>query len=219
MVYYLGSKSTLGHGANTRLLDGDPHQITLADRTPDDGLNPDEKGFYAASQGRPIRTEYVPTKIEWQEDAPVPDVETQHGMVVVPERFREIVEQFEPGVHQFLPVAYVDRAGKPVAQRYYFVPCNRLDSVDRQASTMILWKGSLWLPASDFIRRNRLAEIPPGFDVDAKPQIVFNNAQIGDKHAWCDKFLMSGIEISDGLAEALSREGFSGLSLQSAAAV
>jgi hypothetical protein len=59
-------------------------------------------------------------------------------MIVVSGRFREIVDQFEPGVHQFLPVRYVDEQANVLAERYYFITCNRLDSVDRIRTTMIL---------------------------------------------------------------------------------
>jgi hypothetical protein len=214
VVYYLGSTTTLAHYANTKVLDGDPHKIEVADTTPDPGFDLNTASTYPANQGRPIRTENVPTRIEWQENAPVADVLTEHGMIVVPERFREIVERFEPGVHQFLPVAYVDRKGNVLAQRYYFIACNRLDSVDREHSTMILSKGMRWRPASDLVRRNRLDEIPAGFDADAKPKIVFNNAQIGDKHAWSDMFLpLVAPYLSDAQAEALIEENFTGIAI------
>lgn len=220
MVYYLGSKPTLRHYANTKLLDGDPHKIEVADTTPDAGFDLNTASTYPANQGRPIRTEYVPTRIEWQEKAPVPDVQTQHGMMVVSERFRTIVEQVEGGVHQFIPVSYFDRSGSVVAQRYYFVACNRLDSVDRVHSTMVLVKSHLWRPARDLVRQNRLDEIPIGFDIDAKPKIVFSNAQIGDKHAWGDKFLpLSGPFLSDALGEALIAESFSGIAIPKGEAV
>jgi hypothetical protein len=62
-------------------------------------------------------------------------------MIVVSGRFREIVDQFEPGVHQFLPVRYVEQAN--VLAERYFITCNRLDSVDRIRTTMILHKG-MW---------------------------------------------------------------------------
>jgi hypothetical protein len=158
MVYYLGSRTTLPHYANTKLLDGDPHKITVADTTPDFGFDLRTASTYPANQGRPVRTENVPSRIEWQEKAPVPDVTTQHGMIVVSGRFREIVDQFEPGVHQFLPVRYVDEQANVLAERYYFITCNRLDSVDRIRTTMILHKG-MWKPAADLARRRRMDEI------------------------------------------------------------
>lgn len=179
MVYYLGSTTTLPHYANTKVLDGDKSKITVAVVAADPGFDAHTASTYPANQGLPVHIENVPTRIEWQENAPVSDVLKEHGMIVVPARFKEIVEQFEPGVHQFLPVQYIDKQGKILAERYYFIACNRLDSVDRKSPAMILFKG-MWIPARDLVRRKFLDQIPAGFDVNAEPKIVFNNDQIGD---------------------------------------
>jgi hypothetical protein len=216
-MYYLGSKPTLGHYANTQTLDGDVSKIEVADKSPDAGFDLNTASTYAANQGRPISTEHVPTRVEWQESAPVPDVDTVGGLLAVPPRFREIVEQFEPGVHQFLPVDYLDRKATILAKRFFFVACNRLDSVDRAHTTMVLSKG-MWVPPRDLVRRKE--KIPPGIDVNAAAKIVFNNAQIGNKHAWSDMFLpLYGPFLSDALGAALEEEHFTGLGLGKGEAV
>ena len=219
MVYYLGSTNTLPHYANTKLLDGDPRKITVADSTPDPGFDLRSASTYPANQGRPVRTENVPTRIEWQESAPIPDVLTEHGTIVVSERFREIVEQFEAGVHQFLPVSYFDRSGKILARRHYFIAGNRLDSVDRKHTTMILFRGRRWNTAL-VVGRLDPSQIPPDFDTNADPKIVFSNAQIGSKHAWNDMFMpLDGPYLSDALAEALIKENFTGIAIPKGEAV
>lgn len=215
MVYSLTSKPTLGHEAAKETLDGDVSRIEVADKTPDAGFDANSARTYPANQGRPILTTHVPTKVEWQESGPVPDVDTVRGLLVVPERFREIVEQFEPGVHQLLPIDYLDRRGAVLAKRYFFIAGNRLDSVDRAHTTMILFKGARWIPAGDLVRRKKFEEIPPGFDVNAMPKLVFNNAQIGGKHAWSDMFLpLYGPYLSDALGAALEAAHFTGVSFQ-----
>ena len=93
--YYIGSKPTLGHYAGIEPLDGDVSKIEVADKTPDAGFDVNSASTYPTYQGRPVLTEHVPTKLEWQETGPVPDVGIVRGMLVVPPRFREIVEQFE----------------------------------------------------------------------------------------------------------------------------
>lgn len=218
MVYSLGSKPTLGHYAQQKTLDGDVFKIEVADKTPDAGFDANTASTYPARQGRPIQPQHVFTKVEWQESGPVPDVETVCGLLVVSDRFREIVEKLEPGVHQFLPVDYVDGHGAILAKRYVFVACNRIDSVDRVHTTMILFKGMRWTPATDLVGW-KPEEIPPGFDVKAKPKLVFNNAQIGGKHAWSDMFLIYGPYLSDALGAALEAEHFTGISLQNEEAV
>lgn len=212
MVYALGSKPTLGHYAGLEPLDGDVSKIEVADKAPDGSFDANTASTYPFNQGRPVLTEHVPTKVEWQERGPVPDVETVRGFLVVPARFREIVEQFEPAVHQFLPVDFVDRQRAVLARRYFFIACNRLDSVDRALTTMILVRGHLWMPASDLVGW-RPQEIPPGFDVNVEPKLVFNTAQIGGKHAWSDMFLpLTGPYLSDALGAALEAEHFTGIS-------
>lgn len=75
-----------------------------------------------------------------------------------------------------------------------------------------------WTPATDLVGW-KPEEIPPGFDVKAKPKLVFNNAQIGGKHAWSDMFLIYGPYLSDALGAALEAEHFTGISLQKEEAV
>jgi hypothetical protein len=60
----LGSRTTLPHYANTKLLDGDPHKITVADTTPDFGFDLRTASTYPANQGRPrvLRT-YQPDRM------------------------------------------------------------------------------------------------------------------------------------------------------------
>lgn len=217
-MYYLGSEPTLGHYAGIEPLDGDVSKIEVADKTPDAGFSPHTASSYPTSQGRPIITEHAPTKVEWQETGPVPDIEVVRGMLVVPPHFREIVEQFEPGIHQFLPVDFLDRNGALLAKRYFFVACNRIDSVDRAHTTMILSKGARWRPAQEVARR-RPEDISPGFDVNVAPKLVFSNEKIGNKHAWCDMFLMFGTYLSDALGSALEAENFSGIVLKKGEAV
>lgn len=121
MVYALGSLPTLGHYSNQETLDGDVFKIEVADKTADAGFDANTAATYPARQGCPILTQNVSTKIEWQESSPVPDIETVHGALVVSEKFRQIVERFEPGIHQFLPVNYLDRQGMVLVKRYVFV--------------------------------------------------------------------------------------------------
>lgn len=94
-----------------------------------------------------------------------------------------------------------------------FIACNRIDSIDRAHTTMLLSKGLRWRPARDIAWR-RPEETPPGFDLNAEPKLVFNNAQIGGRHAWSDMFLpLYGPFLSDALAKALRAERFAGIAL------
>jgi hypothetical protein len=214
MVYSLTSQPTLGHEAGKKALDGDVSRIEVADKTPDAGFDANTASTYPTRQGRPVRTDHVPTRVEWQERGAVPDVDSVRGLLAVPPRFQEIVEQFEPGVHLFLPVDYLDRKGTVLARRCFFVACNRIDSVDRARTTMVLVDGAVWMPAKSLVGW-KPEKIPAGFDVNVAPKLVFNNAQIGGKHAWSDMFLpLYGPYLSEALGAALEAAHFTGVSFQ-----
>lgn len=159
MVYYLGYQTAGEYKVNFRNLDGDPYKIEAVDATPDGGISIMR---HPTISGRAIKTEFVPTKIEWQDSQPVPEVDQPFGILSVPDRFKEIVEQLEPGVHQFLPVEFVDVEGNHLAHRWFFIVCNRIDSVDREHSTFVLWKGKIWTPATDLPREEWPAHYVPG---------------------------------------------------------
>jgi hypothetical protein len=68
-------------------------------------------------------------------------------------RAKALIEQFEPGVHQFLPVEFVDIDGKHLEDRWFFVVCNRLDTIDRQhVQGFLLRRGKMWTPIEDYLR-------------------------------------------------------------------
>ncbi|MEO1679217.1 MAG: DUF1629 domain-containing protein [Pseudomonadota bacterium] len=108
--------------------DGDVSKVVHRDKSDHGGMLIKNTTF---DYGRPIQTEHVPTT--WTRKPsknPIPDVMSAwKGCLFVSERFKDVVEEFEPGVHQFLPAALQTR-GKIVAEMYYFVVCTRLDALD-----------------------------------------------------------------------------------------
>jgi hypothetical protein len=126
-------------------------------------------------------------------------------------RAREVIEQVEPIIHQFVPVEYFRPNGKPLGSRYFLFVCNRVDGVHRASPGMVLRSGRLWCPTSDL----PAAERPPGYSPDVKPELVFDEARIEDHHLWVDKHLLSGTYLSDTLADAITRTGLTGVRLVS----
>src|SRR5438045_1098046 len=53
------------------------------------------------------------------------------------ERARAIIESFEPHTHQFIPVDYVNKSGNLLEKRYFFIPCNRIDSMNHDKTTFV----------------------------------------------------------------------------------
>lgn len=208
MVYGLNVKPVHGYYVDTELVGGDFDRPELVDPTPDGGYTP--QGLYS---GRHVKTDSFPKQIKWLDENGhgVPDFDRQHCLNVS-QRAKELIESVEPGVHQFVPVEYLDKDGSHLEDRYVLIVGHRIDSLDHDKTTMVLVKGKFWRPPGDLAEMPEL--IPAGFDVDAPPKMVFNLSQIDGAHMWCDKHLTSrGVFLSDEFSKVLKHRGLSGLRL------
>ena len=204
------------HGLNVRPifssvkpLDGAIDQVEVADPTPDGGMPLDKS--YATTCGRWVRTEYLPKSMQWgsRGGARMPDFD--NGLIVnVSDRARQVIEDVEPGVHQFVPVEYESTAGKPLGTRYFLFVGNRIDGVSRLSPGMTLARGIMWIPARDLPPERR----PAGFSDSVQPQLIFDAAATGGVHLWVDKHLaFAAIYLSDTLARAITDAGLTGVEL------
>jgi hypothetical protein len=194
MIYYLSCDEGEEFSYGMKALDGDLKKIRPADMTPDGGIEilPMRGKF-----GRALETAHLPTRIRIEgPKRPLTDLRAGYG-TFVDAKFKAAVEKLEPNVHQFFPIAFVWADGSPAGDRFWFNPCHRLDSVDRQ-KTSFEFRGVWYL------------------DGDETRKLVFNRAQIGPRHAWMDKFIsgMGGIWISGTLKENLEAAGVTGMALR-----
>ena len=192
-VYYLGLKDAAYNTREIDILDGDYKKVEAIDPTPDGGLF-FSRGFQWKC-GRPIKPDNLPTRFRYKSDLPVQGFDTPHGMRVVSDRFRQIIEQFEPGTHQFFSVEYVGVRQVHIAHMWIMIVCTRLDAADRERTTMklnYLWSGD---------------GAPPN------PKLVISEAAIAGHHIWCDKHLMDGPLVSAELGRALEDAEITGLKL------
>lgn len=211
MIYGLTIVRADGPAIEVDLLDGNISAIRTIDRTPDGGVS-----FESLNAGRHCNTESFPTRMRWKggKDQPILDFDRAH-LINVSERAKALIEEWEPGVHQFVPVDFVDAKGDVLERRYALVICNRLDSVDREHTTFVLRRGKAWRAASDLAARGEFDEIPPRVDPSKPSKIVFNRAQIGRAHLWRDKHIdMGGPFVSDAFAAALRRSDLTGLDIK-----
>ncbi|MEI2296690.1 imm11 family protein [Ensifer sp. MJa1] len=189
MVYFLSHKNEEIYSYSMTALDGDVDKIRPVDLTRDVGVRVRAGYAYA---GRPYEKEHVPTCIELEgPKRTITDIYSGYGLFV-DEKFRLAVEKLEPNVHQFFPIDLVWKDGSHAAHRYWFVPCNRLDSVDR-AKTTFEFRG-LW-------------------DIFGGPDklLVFSRSQIGSHHAWIDKYIHAPMPlISEALKAELEAAGVTG---------
>lgn len=136
-------------------------------------------------QGYWVKPESMPKQYLWANgEQPLPDV--LPGFLVS-HRFRELVEQFEPCVHQFVPVTvYKKRKGEPVATYFWFIVGQRLDSVDREHTTFALEKGErdVWVDSHLDTKTWEFTKIPGA-------RLIFSEKQCAGYHIWHDPHLVS----------------------------
>jgi hypothetical protein len=207
-------------------IEGDFSKVKLVDDTYDGGDIP------AAGGGRRVRTELVPKRMRWTNGGKrkIPDFERSGSHIGISERVKLLIERFEPGVHQFVPADYFSGKGELLERRYILYVCNRIDSLDHGKTSFVLkttyvlpeyvkpgkeWSRS-WTSVSDMVRWDKSDLIPPHLPHDAKSEFVFNRAQIGAVHLWCDKFFGGVLWLSDELAQAIRDSDLTGVNLDEA---
>ena len=183
-----GLEYTIGHKA----LDGDIRKIEYVDTTRDrsscgGGFKPGDLNL-----GRAIKSDHLPTRIKREaKKFGIPDVVWALGMYFVNDKFKDVVERLELGVHQYFPMEMLWKDGTPAQEMYLFNICNRLDTVDREATTAELADGRMWLPETG--------------------KIVFSERRIDNHHIWIDKHIYAGTYMSDALHDALMEGSVTGL--------
>ncbi|MDH4981593.1 DUF1629 domain-containing protein [Hyphomicrobium sp. D-2] len=89
-------------------------------------INPPDNYFVLGmSVGFPVNPGAVPTsgRLEEPWEKPFVDVFPMPGLNAVSERFKNLVEQFEPGMHQFFPFMIEHRDGTLIDEKLYIFNC------------------------------------------------------------------------------------------------
>ena len=184
-------------------MDGNIDKFELEDSTQDDGGLIMRRSL---SAGRPVRVdENIPTKLLRHgpgiKRAKLLDVNQWLGFLVC-QTFKDIVEEFEPGVHQFFPMEYFDAKGeKKIGEGYWLVICQRLDTLH----------DTLCIPprnARGFMDWHNEALKDRDKSLD---RVVFSKEKIRSHHMWKDKFHSPANLFSNELAERLIEAGLTGL--------
>jgi hypothetical protein len=180
---------------NARVIEGND-SLQVVDDAPDGGMffMPATAGF----SGRRVRPESVPKVMRWSSRQPITDY---LGMAVktVSEALRELIEDLEPGVHQFEPVDFVTTKGDLRERRWFWQICNRLDTVHREKTSWVL-DGRAWrLPL-------------PGDKKHPwdKRHHVFDTRKIGHAQFWNDKHIINADFCSDEAFERINEADLTG---------
>lgn len=213
MVFQLNITLTQDYYVEYDALDGDMDAVKLMDYTPDEGGKPE-----IFNGGRPIDPTHVPTKVRWKDRKRLPKADfDSSAWTDISDRAKQLIEQFEPGVHQFLPVEFYDIDGNFMESRWFYVCCNRLDTVDRNETRGLFLKTypsgtKSWIHVDHLRRRNEMDLVPPGYDLSQPAKLVFNRKQIGGAHLWVDSLLLlPTVYVSDEFIAACEATGMTGL--------
>jgi hypothetical protein len=188
MVYHIaGGNRPPGSRENPlEAIDGDFTKVRPLDETQDGGIR--IRASNALSCGRRVDGTHMPTRLKRRGpvDQPILDVDMGYGgSLLVSDRFKDIVERFEPDTHQFFPMT-IEQRGKLLGRVSLFVIGNRLDTIHRDPNE------------------------PDARGPDGGERRVFDRQKIGDHHAWYEQFAV-GRYASDALFEALQAANLSGL--------
>jgi hypothetical protein len=193
MVWNIGFDDGLGVTYALTEMDGNLRKIEYEDATRERATN--GGGFEPGdlNLGRRIKPDSVPAKFLWEgpRNRKLPDAKFSRGMLLVSDRLKNIIEEFEPGRHQFFPIDVLFKSGELAKKMHFLNICTRLDSVDRELTTSKL-DYSIWRP-------------------DLGGQLVFNLDQVGKHHLWHDRHIHNGTYASDKLHDAIRSQQISGL--------
>jgi hypothetical protein len=195
VVWNFGFDDGMGVTYAMNLLDGNKRKIEYVDATWQPKTN---GGVFEAGDlnlGRAIKPEHVPTKVQWEgpKNRKLPDALYGRSLLLVSDPLKDLIDGFEPSLHQFFPIDVFFKSSGELAKKMYFLNiCTRLDSVDQELTTCELQSGRMWRP-------------------DLGGELVFNLEQIGNHHLWHDQHIFKGWMISDAQHDAMVEAKITGL--------
>ena len=173
------------------VVEGNKNELELENVTDDGGIG---LRMSRSFSGRRAKVESVPKVIRWKSERKLLDYEGAYIGRSVSDHFRALIEEIEPGIHQFEPISYVGKDNSLLEQRWFWQICNRIDSVHRELSNWVLVGTTSWRP-------------PPKPE---DPHMVFDKARFGSAQFWHDKH-HKGTFVSDAAKERIETTGITGV--------
>ena len=192
MVWSMSYRPKPDSYPRAEVIEGNKGELELEDMSDDGGIG---LRMSRSFSGRRAKPESVPKVIRWKSERRLLDYETACRKTVS-ERFRALIEEMEPGVHQFEPIGFVASDGSPIEDRWFWQICNRIDSVHAELSNLI-FKNRGWFP-------------PPKPEV---PRMVFDLSKIDSAQFWHDRH-GSGTFVSDAAKVKIEAAGIAGVHFQ-----
>lgn len=180
MVWWMSYRPKPDSYPGCEVVEGNSGELELEDPTPDGGAG---LAMSRINSGRRVKPESVPKVIRFKSNRKLLDYESTWNIYSVSDRFRALIEEIEPGVHQFEPVRFIGKDGADRGTRWFWQICNRIDGVDREKTNWIFRSG-LWSP-------------PLTRPLKDSARLVYDLEKIGNVKFWRDKHLSRATHISD----------------------
>lgn len=116
-------------------------------------------------------TVVIPARARQKDKKKIHDIFPMPSINAVSQRFRDLVEEYDPGVHQFFPLALRRKDDTPIEMPYYVFNCGR-----RLEALLVRQSNLRW------IIREHSGE--PYVDRDTRKEWVLSRPAIGGHHIW-----------------------------------
>lgn len=168
------------------------------------------KGSVVFGIGRRVDPKYFPSKVvKVNSRRALSDFEQGFGRLrMVSPEFRDLVEAFQPGVHQFQPFEMYWPDGKLIGTRYFFVVCRAIDSVDQAQSTLQRVD-----KFSEYYKTQMRGYWEPVVRPDGEKvrKYVFKCEVVAGETFWVDEYVANSWFCSDAFIEAFVKAGLIGM--------
>lgn len=158
------------------LVEGERDALVLENPKPDGGTN---IAIMRSNSGRKVKEDSVPKLIRWNMKRKLLDYENAF-ISTVSDRFRDLIEEIEPGIHQFVPVKFIAKDDSDLAMRWFWQICNRIDGINREYTNWTLSNGRVWKPTAGQVHK-----------------LVIDLEAIGAAKFWHDKHVSGATFVSD----------------------
>ena len=192
--------------------DGDMLKVQTVDQSIDLGYKPPRNIQWLT--GRRLDETFVPRRMQLgfgRREAVEPDYLQLHLVPVVSHLMREVIEEAEPGVHQFVQIDALSRAGERYEKTYsWFNCCQRVFALDVEKTQppMKPFPKKPTTPVNPYGHHEAMA-----FDIVASPESwkpVFHADKIGTRQLFVDGGFDRYLLLADDLKKKLEAANLTG---------
>ena len=166
------------------------------EKVPDLDRQADINGIFLRGKERVDPAEVPDTVRLLKKSKRLPDgFKVYAAMLVVTGEVKAVIEELDPGRHQFVPIRVTERDGTPIEKDWHvLVITHRQDSLVPEQSEL-KYDGRSWGPTYYWLRGPEM--------------VAFDPARLDDSHLWWEDMLKGGhaLLMSHALREALKAKG------------